>query len=384
MKGVIVDRKGRQAVILTVEGRFVKIANKAGYNIGSEIELDSPVIRYNSVLAKISSIAAVFLFVLGLSYGVYSYTTPYSYVDLDINPSVELTANVYDIIIKIKTYNSDAEKLLEKQSLNYISLDKGIEKLLNSAVNQGYLKVETDNAILLTVTGDDMNKADKLSKNLEAVAAEVLDNNKVKSDIVSQKINEKKHEDSKELGISPGKLKLIEKVIESEPELKLEELKDKPVKEIVGHLKKDKKELKDKGMKSGNSLKDNGQVGQEDTNQNKQSGKKPDKNEEQKDNSETYIEQNDSKDGKQDMKQNETQQEKEKNIEKNKKTDDKDANGDSKNKTKHKTDKNKNKSGLGNEKTIIASSDYSDSNSTRNKKDKENKDSEGKDKETMD
>lgn len=244
MKGIVVDRKGRYAVVLTGNGSFIKIHNKAHYKPGYEIEFEKPYQLETGLLAKISSIAAVFLFTLGLSYGAYSYTIPYSYVDFDINPSIELTANIYDIIIKTETFNEDGIKLLQKHKVNYKKLDAGIAELVDSAIEQGYLKAQTENIVLLTITSKDERKKEKLEKHMENAAVKVLEKNKVESDVISQQTSSQKHDAAKDMGISPGKLALIEKAIMEVPELKMEDLKDAPVKEIMKHIKDSKKEEK--------------------------------------------------------------------------------------------------------------------------------------------
>ncbi len=241
MKGIVVDRKGRHAVVLTGDGSFSKIHNQDYFMIGHEIEFEKPFRTKRSMLAKISSIAAAALFILGLSYGAYSYTMPYSYVDVDINPSLELTANIYDIIIKTETFNEDGEKLLEKHKLTYKKLDAGITELVNSAIEQGYLKTQAKNAVLLTVTSKDEQKGKKLEKHVEDAALKALDQSKVNSAVISRKVSSQNHDTAKEMGISPGKLALIEKAMSAQPGLKLEELKDAPVKAIMKHIKKGKK-----------------------------------------------------------------------------------------------------------------------------------------------
>ena len=244
MKGIIVDRKGRYAVVLTGDGSFIKIHNKANYKPGYEIEFEKPYQLESGLLAKISSIAAVFLFTLGLSYGVYSYTVPYSYVDFDINPSIELTANIYDFIIKTETFNEDGEKLLQKHKLNFKKLDAGIAELVDSAIEQGYLKSQTENAVLLTIASKDELKKEKLEKHMEDAALKALNESKVDSNVISQQVSNQKHETAKDMGISPGKLTLIEKALTAEPELKLEDLKGASVKVIMKHIKESRKEEK--------------------------------------------------------------------------------------------------------------------------------------------
>ncbi len=247
MKGIIVDRKGKHAVVLTGDGSFMKIGNQAHYRPGYEIEFEKPYRSGSRILAKISSIAAAFLFTLGLSYGVYSYTTPYSYVDFDINPSVELTANIYDIIIKTETFNEDGEKLLQNSNLNNRKLDEGIARLVGSAIEQGYLKTETGNTVLLTVSSKDTLKKEALEKNVENAALKALNESKVESAVISRQVSSQQHDTAKDMGISTGKLELMEKAVKAKPDLDMEALKDKPVKDImriIGDSRKDKKQDK--------------------------------------------------------------------------------------------------------------------------------------------
>lgn len=247
MKGIVVDRKGKHAVVLTGDGSFIKIGNQAHYRPGHEIEFEKPYRSGGRILAKISSIAAAFLFTLGLSYGVYSYTTPYSYVDFDINPSVELTANIYDIIIKTETFNEDGEKLLQNSNLNNRKLDEGIARLVGSAIEQGYLKTETGNTVLLTVSSKDEVKKEALEKNVENAAIKALNESKVESAVISRQASSQQHDTARDMGISSGKLGLMEKAVKAKPDLDMEALKEKPVKDImkiIGDSRKGKKQDK--------------------------------------------------------------------------------------------------------------------------------------------
>lgn len=272
MKGIIVDRKGRHAVLLTGDGSFIKIRNKAHFIIGHEIEFQKPYLAGTGLAAKISSIAAVFLLALGLGCGVYSYTLPYSYVDLDINPSIELTANVFDIIIGTETFNEDGARLLKNHKVNFKKLDVGIEELVDSAIQQGYLKSRTENAVLLTIISKDEKKKEKLEKYMDNAAKKALENGKIESALVSQQTNSDKHDAAKDMGISPGKLTLIEKAMKEDPELQIEDLKNAPVKEIMKHIKDIRKEQKQEEKQEKNQNKNNGQQEKDSKKQDKQTG----------------------------------------------------------------------------------------------------------------
>lgn len=282
MKGIVVEIKGKYAVALSKEGGFVKIRNNGNLKMGYETDLNQPVSFNAGMLARVSSIAAAFLFTLGVGYSVYSYSTPYSYVGVDINPSIELTVNIYDRIIKTQALNSDGQKLLGSGNLQNKKLEAGVNELLDNAVHQGFLNTEKDNTVILTVTSKDEDKSSKLEKGLENTAAKELDKEKVDTRVVVEKSSVQKHEDAKKIGITSGKLSLIEKAMKAEPDLKMDDLKNAPVKDIMGHLKDNKKNngkqngkqksnqestAKNNGQSTSKSNKDNSQENQQEGNQ---------------------------------------------------------------------------------------------------------------------
>ena len=271
MKGIVVDIKGKYAVVLSREGGFIKIRNNGYMNIGCEIDLNQPAVLNTNMLARVSSIAAAFLCTLGLSYSAYSYSMPYSYVGVDINPSIELTANIYDRIIKTEALNNEGQLLLKSGGFNNKKLEAGVNELIDTAVRQGYLKTETENTVFLTVTSKDEDKSSQLKKELKSSASKELNDVKVDSLVVVEKASVERHEDAKKIGITSGKLLLIEKAIEKEPDLRLDDLKDVPVKEIMRHIKDSSTEVEKK-----NNIQSKQESKQENKQQNKQQNfKKP-------------------------------------------------------------------------------------------------------------
>ena len=245
MKGIVADIKGKYAVVLSKDGSFVKVRNNGLYSIGCEIDIGKPAGINTRMLARVSSMAAGALLVMGVSYGAYSYTVPYSLVDVDINPSIEITTNIYDRIIKTEALNEDGQKLLLTVSLKHSRLDEGVTVILNNAIQQGYIKEETaENAVIITVVSKDVKRSEKLQKGLETIAVAELKEEGVKSDLVIGKASQQEHDSAREIGLTPGKLNLIERAIQAEPGLKLEDLKDAPVKDIMKKIKENRKEDK--------------------------------------------------------------------------------------------------------------------------------------------
>lgn len=247
MRGVIVDIKGEYAIALKKNGEFINIRNNGRYKVGYEYDVTPYSLM--GMTARVASIAAVFILMLGIGMGAYSYSMPYSYVDVDINPSVEITVNVFDRIIGAEGLNDDGKKLLTEVGIKNRKLKEGINTILDSAVEQGYLKKDDENAIVVTIWSKNSGKAGHLEKNIQDTAAQKLESVSAEAEIMIEKVPVEEHEAARDYGITPGKMNLINKLLEEAPDLKVEDLKDKPVKDIMKSINEFKKDLKDKDKK---------------------------------------------------------------------------------------------------------------------------------------
>lgn len=296
MRGIVAELNGKYAIVLAQDGSFRKIKAATHMTVGREVELNRPAgnVKVARLLTKVASIAAAALFILGFGYGAYSYTVPYSYVNVDINPSIELTANVYDIIIKTEALNDDGKKLLNNSRLKNIRFEAGVSQLLRIAIEQGYLTADTvnintnemeaviddqmvgsnttsgnsenaiNNAVIFTVSSADGVKSGVLKKELIAIASKELDKGNVNTEVLIAEASIKQRDDARKLGVTPGKLALIEDAIEGEPELKLEELKKAAVKDLIQKAK-DKKAGEDK-LKAAKEKEKDSSIGNSDKN----------------------------------------------------------------------------------------------------------------------
>lgn len=96
------------------------------------------------------------IFAVGI-FGFYSaYTSPSSYVSIDINPSMELTLNRFNIVIDAKGYNDDGEKALESIELSGMNYTDAIEKLLESSQLQSYFS--SDYELVFTVISENQQE----------------------------------------------------------------------------------------------------------------------------------------------------------------------------------------------------------------------------------
>ncbi len=248
MKGIIAEINGKYAIILTKDGLFKKIKAEPHMTVGSEIDINC--LKSNGtkqkLISKVVSLAAAALLVLGTGYGVLSYSMPYSYIDFDINPSIELTVNIYDRIINAEALNSDGQVLLGCSKLKNTKLSEGVSKLISSAAEQGYFKSdastsdEVRDAVLFTVSSSNGNKSKALKEELVNMIEEKLSKESIVSDVLVGEATLEQRDDARKVGTTPGKLALIENAIEAEPELSLEELKSAAVRDLVAKAKDNK------------------------------------------------------------------------------------------------------------------------------------------------
>lgn len=98
------------------------------------------------------ALVAVCLFLL-LGTGSYSvYRKPVSYISIDVNPSIELGINCFDMVVSAEAYNEDGQNILQHVSVKNISYIQAINRLLASESDQLYL--QDDSLLVFTIISD--------------------------------------------------------------------------------------------------------------------------------------------------------------------------------------------------------------------------------------
>lgn len=239
MKAVIVELKGNHAAVLSDDGRIIKIENN-NYEIGQEIQMKN---SKSGITKKIIAFAATAAACLTLSVGgwAYAYSTPYSYVSLDVNPSIEFTINRFNRVIHVKAVNDDGKEIIQEiqlENLENSTIQDAISKTVNQISELGFFDDESneENGIVITTASKDNEKANVPANELQKeVQSEVQElGNTVTVEVSS--VGLERVEIARELGVTPGKLNLVEKLqaASSEPnQIKLEDWLNKSVKEIM-------------------------------------------------------------------------------------------------------------------------------------------------------
>jgi hypothetical protein len=197
------------------------------------------------IMKKKIALALSAAVVLSLAGGGYAYAkTPVAYVSVDINPSVELGVNAFDTVVSVEAYNEDGSNILEGTDLLNVKVDEAVSTVVNNAINDGYIKEDGSSAIEITTSTDKTEVAAELDETLKDVVDETLTNNNLEAEVETENVALARRDEARKLGITPGKLNLIQKLQALDPAITVEEYKNSSVKDI----QKKTKELRKNGI----------------------------------------------------------------------------------------------------------------------------------------
>lgn len=134
----------------------------------------------------------------------------YQRIDLDVNPSFEITTNRKNEVLRIEGINLEAQALLADDYRGQ-SLSDVLNRLLYAMNSGGYLS-SADNAVLVSVSaGEDANQT---GSEISAAIQTALTDLGVSGSVYTQQVNRTDEIESQaqELGISPGKMQLIQAI----------------------------------------------------------------------------------------------------------------------------------------------------------------------------
>lgn len=228
MKMVIVDIRGNTAVALQEDGRFIKL-HCVQYRIGQTIDNDS---APKNVHRFPRMAVACFVAVLILTQAALAVCVPYSYVTLDVNPSIQYTLNVFDRVLSVSAVNEDAANtvmFLKENGISLSEIDDVIQETVVQLRTEGYLSQNEQDYLVLSVASESDNRTKKLSDQLECYSET---DNLISAEVVSTTIREIK--EAQQEGTTPGKLALINEMQKKTGDTKSAQAWiDRPVREIM-------------------------------------------------------------------------------------------------------------------------------------------------------
>lgn len=245
MKGIIAEIRGNHMIVIAKNGDFNRCKKLPNCDIGDEINI--PERNMTSIYKNLSAVAASFLILIMLSSGVYAYYTPYSYVSVDINPSLELYVNRFDKVIGVHAFNEEAVQIIEASNgMKNKNVDAALEQILNKAEEAGYLDKDGENNVMIVVSSKNAKEEAALIDKMGKTSSAVLSNISSNYEVILEKTKVESYKKAKEQNISPGKVMLANRFKEAKPELNEEEIKHMPLKQAIKQIEKEEDKDKDK------------------------------------------------------------------------------------------------------------------------------------------
>ena len=221
MHAIVMEKKKRICAVLCDDGCFRKIAGN--FDVGQEISViaDSPTTchirgkknRHQSMYRIFLPYAAAALIIIaaGLSY-MYETALAYSYVTVDVNPSIEYTLNRLNRVINVTALNDDATSIVE--NLNGSIKNKSLSDALSETVavlqDNNYLLGDDASILIDVVPGSERSYSD-----LSGDISETFDDSNIslcllESDIASR-------QEAIDSGMSTGRFEAMKQIADSNP-----------------------------------------------------------------------------------------------------------------------------------------------------------------------
>ncbi|SER96720.1 hypothetical protein [Lachnobacterium bovis] len=218
MKALILDKdKNNEVVVLREDGEILTVDCQG--MIGETIELEKQKNIKDEMVEYIKEImfACVCFAIVLIATASYNFycRSPYIYVSLDINPSVEYTLNRQGKVIEVSALNIDGKRVLKKYNTvckKYCDFDKAIDTTTDILYKENYIK-KTNNYILMNISSDNKSTISSLENHIEELIKKKGDKS---LNLYFTESNKKVHEKATKLGISTGRYVMMEDIYKDE------------------------------------------------------------------------------------------------------------------------------------------------------------------------
>lgn len=217
-------RVGEQLPLPTAEELWSKpVAKQAEHDFITAQELPQQRAATPRLLPALCTCCALLLFV-GLGW-FWQYRMVVSTILLDVNPSIQVTANRQDQVLQVTGLNEDGRRLLEGKSYAGAPLPQVMGSLADSLAQADYLNADHA-TVLLSVESLRGGHAQELENTLSASIQAALEPRQITPNIITQTMerDDALQQAAEEQHISPGKMKFIQMILEEEDDYTMEEL----------------------------------------------------------------------------------------------------------------------------------------------------------------
>ncbi|MDR0434930.1 MAG: hypothetical protein LBH21_07770 [Gracilibacteraceae bacterium] len=185
--------------------------------------------RRNKMRFAFASAACALLLFLGLS-SHYAYFSATAFLDIDINPSVELAVNRFGRVIEASAYNGEGAGIITETGLTHKSYREAMRLIVDAAVARGYLR---DEAVLaVTVQTGDTNRENAMLADVESNLAAAAAKHHIEPRTEVFPISADARNEARGQDVSPAKYLAILELQKVDPTASVDSCRDHSIGEI--------------------------------------------------------------------------------------------------------------------------------------------------------
>ena len=189
-----------------------------------------------NTIRNFTAAAAAVVLLLGGGTGYAVYSNNYkvaSTISLDVNPSVEITANKKEDVLAVSALNDDGRTIIGDMDFSGSSIDVTVNALIGSMLRNGYL-TDLANSILISVDDSDAAHGAALQKKIADEVNAILQVNAFDGAVLSQTVVKDSSVQmlADEYGITVGKAQLVNEIVAGNPTRTFDELAQLSINEL--------------------------------------------------------------------------------------------------------------------------------------------------------
>lgn len=149
----------------------------------------------------------------------------YSYVSIDINPSIELRLDQKDTIIEVISYNQEADQIIKETDLEGKTIQDSLLTLMDNETLNTYLK---EGYMQVSIYGENADHSNDLEKEIDTMLSQKLSTDQYGCKHYLEADLEK----SQSHHMSFGKYQIIEEIVKTDSSYTIDELQGYTMKEL--------------------------------------------------------------------------------------------------------------------------------------------------------
>ena len=184
--------------------------------------------RRRTLRSRVAMAACLVLLALGVGLGGAAVMLPSAYVDIDVNPSIELGVNRFDRVVSTRPLNEDAEDVLADVNVTWSTYEEALDRIGEELTSAGYLT--SDATVSVTVSCDDAEQY----HNIESVSRHCLEDDAF--EVSCSHASSHEHHEAHESGMGVGKWRVWQELLDSGVDLAAEDAAQMSMRELTDLL----------------------------------------------------------------------------------------------------------------------------------------------------